>query len=120
MKNMSVLVFSVGVALAVPVQAAEQDRDRDRDRVHAPAPAHMQSQEMMYGSELMTVQERNEYQQRMRALKTEREREAFRLEHHKRMQTRAKEQGKTLPDMPVPGMGPGSGMGPGMGPGPHR
>jgi hypothetical protein len=80
--------------------------------------APMQSQDQIYGSELMTMQERSEYQARMRAAKTEQEREAIRLEHHKQMQARAKAQGKTLPDAPPadrgPGMGPGGG---GMGPG---
>jgi uncharacterized membrane protein len=48
-------------------------------------------------------------------MKTEQERETYRLEHHKQMQERAKAQGKTLPDMPP--QGHGAGMGPGMGPG---
>ena len=64
----------------------------------------------------MTLQERNEYHNRMRVLKTEQEREAFRQEHHKLMQARARAQGKTLPDMPPAAMGPGV-MGPGMGSG---
>jgi hypothetical protein len=85
----------------------------------AQAPVQMQTQmqdrEQVYGAELMTPQERNEYQTRMRTLKTEQERETFRLEHHKLMQERAKAQGKTLPAMPPAGQG--GGMGPGMGPG---
>lgn len=77
----------------------------------------------IYGSQLMTRQERIEYRNQMRALKTQEERNAFRLEHHRRMQERAKEKGLTLPDTPPAqggGMGPGmgrgmGGMGPGMG-----
>jgi len=94
------------------VYAADQARDQDRTQVR--------DQDRIYGSELMTRQERAEYRNRMRTLKTQKtqqEREAFRLEHHKQMQERAQAQGKTLPDMPPAGMGPGSGMGPGMGPG---
>jgi hypothetical protein len=78
----------------------------------------------IYGSQLMTRQERMEYRNQMRSMKTQEERNAFRLEHHKKMQERAKERGLTLPDTPPAGgggMGPGGGgMGPGgggMGPG---
>lgn len=74
-----------------------------------------QLQDPVYGSQLLTRQERAQYQTKMRSLKTEQEREAFRLEHHKEMQERAKAQGVTLPETPPnprPGMGPG--MGPGM------
>lgn len=80
-----------------------------------------QAQEQIYGSQLMTQQERLEYRNRMRAAKTTAEREKIRLEHHERMQALAKERGITLPDVPTPGgagMGPGGGMrGGGMGPG---
>jgi hypothetical protein len=71
-----------------------------------------------YGSQLMTRQERFEYRNQMRALKTQEERNALRLEHHSRMQERAKEKGLSLPDTPPnPGAGMGPGMGGGMGPG---
>lgn len=87
----------------------------------------------VYGSQLMTRQERMEYRNQMRALNTQEERNAFRLEHHQRMQERAQERGLTLPDAPpvmgggmgpgMGGMGPrmgGMGMGPGMGGGMGR
>lgn len=83
----------------------------------------VQTQQQIYGSQLMTPQERAEYRTKMRSLKTRQERQAFRLEHHKAMQERARERGMMLPDMPPPGggmrggMGPGGGMGGGMGPG---
>jgi len=109
MKLISILAFSLCMAGVMPAHAADQVRDQDRTR--------LQDQDRIYGSELMTPQERTVYQNRMRATKTEQERETLRLEHHKQMQERAKAQGKTLPDMPPAGMGPGSGMGPGMGPG---
>ena len=94
----------------------------------APLPVHAEDQtqtqtqqttQTVYGWQLMTEQERMEYRQQMRALKTEEERQQFRLEHHKAMQVRANERGMTLPDEPM-GPGPGGGMGPGgggMGPG---
>jgi hypothetical protein len=79
----------------------------------------------VYGSQLMTPQERLEYRNRMRSMKTQEERNAFRLEHHRKMQERAKERGVSLPDDPPAngaGMGPrrGVGMGPSMGGGRGR
>ncbi len=80
--------------------------------------------EQVYGSQLMTQQERTEYGAKMRSAKTAQEREKIRKEHHEQMKERAKERGVTLPDEPPGrggGMGPGGGgMGPGgggMGPG---
>ncbi len=71
-----------------------------------------QEQEQVYGYELMTEQERAEHRKQMRSFKTEQEREKFRLEHHKKMQERAKERGVTLPEQPLPrGKGMGGGMG---------
>ena len=80
----------------------------------------------IYGSQLMTNQERIEHRNKLRAAKTDEEREQVRLQHHEQMQLRAKEQGVTLPDTPPAqggrqgrGMGPGGGMG-GMGSGRNR
>lgn len=73
--------------------------------------------EVIYGSQLMTNQERIEYRNRMRTATTTQEREQIRLEHHEAMQTRAKAQGMSLPDTP-PAMGGGMGIGSGgRGPG---
>lgn len=78
--------------------------------------ASAQAAPTIYGSQLMTRQERIEHRNRLREMKTEEERNAYRLEHHKRMQERARERGVTLPDAPPPrGGGKGRGMGPGMG-----
>lgn len=74
----------------------------------------------IYGSQLMSNQERIEHRNKMRAAKTAEEREQLRLQHHEQMQLRAKEQGATLPDTPpTRGGGQGRGMG-GMGPGQNR
>ena len=107
--SVAVLCVAAGTAWAedkTPVQQQTQKQER--------------IQEQIYGSQLMTPQERAEHRAKMRAAKTQQERDAIRLEHHKKMQERAKEKGITLPDTPPPrggGMGPG-GMGPGgMGPG---
>ncbi len=80
--------------------------------------AQTQKQEQIYGSQLMTPQERADHRARMRAAKTAEERQQIRKEHHEQMKARAKERGMTLPDEP-PAMG--GGVGPsGMGPGPRR
>jgi len=80
----------------------------------ADPPVQKQAQEQVYGSQLMTAQERTEYQAKMRAAPTPEAREQIRAQHHKEMQVRAKEKGVTLPDEP-PAHGMGGGMGPGGG-----
>jgi hypothetical protein len=120
-----VLVFSTGLALAADQdqdrtrlldqdqtkdQIQDQTGDRDRDRIRD------QDRDHIYGSQLMTQAERNQYRKQMRSAKTVKEREQIRAEHHKRMQERAKERGMTIPDMPpARGGGMGGGMGPGGG-----
>lgn len=79
-----------------------------------PAPAQGQAEEQVYGSQIMTQQERAEHRDKMRAAKTAAEREQIRKEHHARMKERAKQRGVTLPEEPPMG---GAGMGPGPGPG---
>ncbi|MBS4095956.1 MAG: hypothetical protein KGZ83_03850 [Sulfuricella sp.] len=92
----------------------------------APVQEKPQAQEPIYGSQLMTKQERAEHRTKMRAAKTPEEREQIRKEQHQLMQERAKERGVTLPAEPPVGgggMGPGGGMmgpGGGMGPGGMR
>ncbi len=80
-----------------------------------------QAQVQVYGSQLMTAAERTEYQAKMRTLKTDKERDSFRLDHHTKMTARAAERGITLPSTP-PGVGAGpksdTGLGVGPGPGP--
>lgn len=60
----------------------------------------------IYGSQLMSDPERSAYQTKMRSLKTDQAREAFRLEHHEAMKIRAAARGVTLPNDP-----PGKGLG---------
>jgi hypothetical protein len=87
------------------------------------AQTQARQQDRIYGSQLMTEQERNEYRARMRSAQTEQERERLRREHHEQMKVRAQQRGVTLPDEPPPRGGPGygagvAGKGPGgMGPG---
>jgi len=78
-------------------------------------------EEPIYGSQIMTQQERAEHRAQMRAAKTAEERERIRQEHHERMKERAQAQGMALPDEPPAerrrmapqggGMGPGGGHG---------
>ncbi len=161
---LQVLAASVGMMLSADfVAAAEQARAEVKAQAEVKTQAQVQTQgqvqvegqtraqgagpdgaektqtqaqtgERVYGSQLMTHQERAEYYTKLRKMRTPEEREAFRLEHHKKMQERAKAQGKTLYDLPpaqganmgpgggmsgAGGMGPGGGMGGagGMGPG---
>ncbi|HEY4696729.1 MAG TPA: hypothetical protein VIH29_01800 [Gallionella sp.] len=110
------LVFTSGFALA-----DDQDRTRLQDKDQTKSKVQDRDQDRIYGSQLMTKQERNEFRNRMRSAKTAEEREQIRAEHHERMMVRAKERGVTLPDDPPArgsGMGPGGGMAPGGGMGP--
>ena len=54
----------------------------------------------IYGSQIMTQQERLEYRSQMGAAKTLEEREQVRTRHHEQMVERAKERGITLPAEP--------------------
>ncbi len=81
----------------------------DQDKMMNQGPLRDQD---IYGWELMTNEERIEHRNRMLSLKTEEEREEYRLQHHKEMQERARAQGRTLPDMQSPeGGGMDSGAG---------
>jgi hypothetical protein len=83
----------------------------------------VQVQAQIYGSQLMSDAERTEYQSKMRSLKTDKEREALRLDHHEKMKVRAAEKGITLPNSPLgagPGPKVGSGIGTGLGAGQGR
>ena len=77
----------------------------------------MQDQDQVYGSQLMTQEERNQYRAKMLAATTEQEREQIRNEHHQMMKVRAEEQNVIIPDE-VPARGgamQGDGMGKGAG-----
>jgi hypothetical protein len=94
------VLLALGSALAQG-QSRAQQQIRDRD---------------IYGYQMMTSQERNEYRNRMRTATTAEERERIRAEHHAQMLARAKERGVKLPEEPPAGMGPrGAGQGGPMG-----
>jgi hypothetical protein len=106
---LSVVAGVVSLFPAISV-AAEEERTQVQTQMQ------LQEQEQIYGSQLMTQEEMAEHRAKMRSLKTNEERETYRLEHHEKMQERAREQGITLPDE-APAAGGGMGMGSGMGPG---
>lgn len=107
------LVLATAVSLSgaiatFPAEAQEQTRDQTQDQTQ------LRTQDQIYGSQLMTPAEREEYRARLRTMRTEEEREMFRLQHHQQMQERARAKGMVLPvEPPIRRMGPGPGAGPG-------
>ncbi|HEX5636809.1 MAG TPA: hypothetical protein VFY78_06955 [Gammaproteobacteria bacterium] len=125
MKKTSLLASALVAAMSLPVgvvfaadQVKDQDKLQDKDQLQDQTRDQIQDQDRIYGSQLMTDQERLEYQNKMRAAKTTEEQAKIRNEHHERMKVRAREKGVTIPDKPpYPGGGMGPGGGGGMGPG---
>ena len=76
-------------------KAKDQDRVRDRDRLHVQDFSQLQDGEI-YGSELMTARERNQYRERLQQAPNAEAREQVRAEHQQQMQLRAKERGVSL------------------------
>lgn len=112
MKTRHLILLTLVGALMLPtgiINAADkiQQQTQTKDQ------QQLQEQDkMIYGWQLMTPQERKTHREKMLSLKTEQERIAYREEHHKLMQQRAKEKGMTLPDRPMMrGTGPGAGGG---------
>jgi len=73
-------------------QDQDRDRDRDRDRIH-------QDQEI-YGGNLMTEQERNQYRERLQNASSKEEQKRIQAEHQNMIQERARQQGVKLPPPP--------------------
>lgn len=117
---MKTLTFLIATALVVPAQALlaqDQQRTQTQDRIQTQDQARQTpGDQEIYGYQLMSPAERNEYRDRMHAAQNAEEREQIRAEHHAQMQKRAQARGMTLPDAP-PAVG-GGGMGPGRGAGP--
>ncbi len=115
MKRETLLMYALVIALSLFAGFALA-----ADQAPAQEKAQTQEEEQIYGSQLMTQEERTEYHAKMRTAKTAEEREQIRNEHHERMKARAKERGVTLPGEPCDrgnggGMGSGGGMGRGGG-----
>ena len=114
----ALLAAATLVAAMGTTGAIAQDRLQDQNRDHT----QLEIEDPIYGSQLMTQLERDTHRATLRKMKTEQEREAYRLDHHKLMQERAAAKGITLPAVaPAGGAGPGAGMGGGAGgPGPKK
>lgn len=101
---------------AVNTQETAREQEQIKEKVQVKDEA--QKKEQIYGSQMMTAQERVEHRTKMRTAKTAEERERIRAEHHEAMKIRARERGVTLPDAPPErgvrmGIGAGSGDGSG-------
>lgn len=107
MRNIFILILSCSLFMLGTAGFALAANQGDKGTAGA-----THNEEMIYGSQMMTEQERNEYRARMQAAKSNEEREQLRLEHHERMKVRAKERGLSMPDSPPR---KGSGMGGGKG-----
>lgn len=81
-------------------------------------PAVPAEKETIFGSQLMTAEERTAFRTQMQNATTEEDRQKIRLEHRTLMLERAKAKGVTLSDTPMmngQGMGNGKATGMGMG-----
>lgn len=78
-----------------------RDRDRDQERTHAPDFARLSDHDI-YGNELMSVQERNQYRDQLQNAASIEERKQAEEQHREMIQVRAKTQGV---DVTPPGKG---------------
>ncbi len=123
MLNRLIILTVLGCLMWLPASitmASEEEQKQETKQT--------QEQKQVYGWQLMTPEERAEHRAKMRTFNTKKEREAYRLEHHKKMEKRAKKRGVTLrgvtlkgvsiPGAPSDrgrGMNPCGGRGTGMG-----
>jgi hypothetical protein len=116
--NINGLFFAIAVsstaALAGHPIAWAQNEDPQQDQTRSRH--QVEHREQIYGSQLMTEQERKEHQERMRSLTSQEERDAYRAQHREEMQRRAREQGVDLPEE-IPGKGKAKGKAKGAGKG---
>jgi len=84
-------------------QLRERDQLRDQDRIHQSAGTA--DRDAMYGSGIMTEQERHRYQERLQLAATDAEKTQLKAEHQAMMQKRAKQLGV---DLPAPAKGQGA------------
>ena len=104
------LALSLAAALtltALPGLVSAQPEAPGRDELSQPAKPRMTEQERLragskiYGTTMMKRQERTEHRNKLRAMTTDEERDAYLLEHKQKMQERAKQRGLRLPGMPA-------------------
>jgi len=88
------------------VQQVEQERMQDQDRLrsrHETRDYAKLRDEEIYGHELMSKEELNQYRRQMSMMKTAKAREQFQVQHEDQMRERAMHQNK---DIVPPGQGP--------------
>jgi hypothetical protein len=83
------------------LQDRDRTRDQDRDRDRLQQQLHVQDKDQLrdrdiYGSQLMTREERREYRNRIEAMQSVQEWARFRAEHQNRMMARARERNVNL------------------------
>jgi hypothetical protein len=83
-------------------QPIEQQQAQDRMRIETQDRVWIRDEEV-YGHELMTRQELNQYREQMQKMQTARAREQFQAQHEEKMRERALQQNK---DIVPPGQGP--------------
>jgi hypothetical protein len=81
--------------------APKHDRDRIQDRTHAPDFANLSDQDI-YGNELMSAEERNQYRKQLQTASSSEQRARIEAQHRQEMQVRANRQGV---DIAPPGQG---------------
>lgn len=72
-----------------------QDRDRDQDRTHTPDFARLSDHDI-YGSEVMSVQERNDYRMQLQNAASAEERQRIEAQHRKTVDAKARLRGVAL------------------------
>lgn len=82
--------------------ALKRDQDRDQDRTNMQDPSKIKNEEI-YGNQLMSDAERNQYRKELGEAKTQETRQEFQAKHEEMMQQRALQQGQ---DLVPPGQGP--------------
>lgn len=90
----------IGAAAAAPLVLFAETRASEVQRVRVQMPA--ESGGWIYGSQLMSQRERDEYRARLRAARSVEERGRIRDDHFALMQVRARERGVLLPGKPLP------------------
>ena len=70
-----------------------RERTQDREQAQTQTQASKGAGEGIYGGNLMTVQERNQYRAELGALSTDEERLEYKARHREKMELRAKERG---------------------------
>ena len=83
-------------------QPTEQQQAQDRMRIETQDRAQLRDEDI-YGHELMTRQELNQYREQMQKMHTAKARDQFQAQHEEKMRERALQQNK---DIVPPGQGP--------------